>query len=132
MRVAKTSANRSALLAAMAKLLLAAPAWASQPKKSPVKVFILAGQSNMDGQGVISGPQKGTLETLVKDPVSRAAVYKHLVDKDGKWVVRDDVWCVFGDNKGKLTVGGFVRREASAPNWGSAGWSATISTTRCS
>ena len=91
----------------MAALLLAVPAWASQPKKSPVKVFILAGQSNMDGQGVISGPQKGTLETLVKDPVS-APRYKHLVDKDGKWVVRDDVWCVFGDNKGKLTVGGFA------------------------
>ena len=88
--------------------IVARRAGVGQPaRESPVKVFILAGQSNMDGQGVISGPQKGTLETLVKDPVS-APRYKHLVDKDGKWVVRDDVWCVFGDNKGKLTVGGFA------------------------
>ena len=44
--------------------------------KSPLKVFILAGQSNMEGQGVIKmNPQrnggKGSLEYMVKDPNRR-------------------------------------------------------------
>jgi len=89
---------------------------AGQAGKSPVKVFILAGQSNMEGQGFISGKGKGTLETLVKDPES-APRYKHLVDKDGKWVVRDDVWASYG-NKGKLTVGGFAGSDAIGPELG--------------
>jgi len=115
----KKSVCRSALTAALAALLLAVPAWAGQPKKGPVKVFILAGQSNMEGQGAIDGTQKGTLETLVKDPAS-AARYIHLVAKDGKWVVRDDVWCSYG-NKGKLTVGGFAGAGAIGPELG-FGW----------
>lgn len=36
--------------------------------------------------GVLEGLKPGTLETLVKDPAS-APRHKHLVDKDGKWVV---------------------------------------------
>jgi hypothetical protein len=43
---------------------------AKQGGKSPLKIFLLAGQSNMEGQGFISGAQKGTLETLAKDPAS--------------------------------------------------------------
>lgn len=39
--------HRNTLLAAMAMLMLAGPTWGGQPGKSPVKVFILAGQSNM-------------------------------------------------------------------------------------
>jgi alpha-galactosidase len=78
-----------------------------QVGKSPVKVFILAGQSNMEGHGTIKGPQKGTLETFLKDPAS-ADRYKHLVGKDGKWIVRDDVWCVYWDDKGSLTPGRFA------------------------
>ena len=39
-------------------------------KRLPVKVFILAGQSNMEGHGLIKGrpDQKGTLEELVNNP----------------------------------------------------------------
>ncbi len=86
------------------------------------KVFILAGQSNMEGHGVIKGRpgQKGTLETLAKDPAS-AARYKHLLDKDGKWVVREDVWIRWYDNKGKLAVGGFAGRGSIGPELG-FGW----------
>ncbi len=90
-----------------------------QAGKSPVKVFVLAGQSNMEGQGFISGTQKGTLETVVKDPAS-APRFKHLVDMDGKWVKRDDVWCSYG-NKGALTVGGFAAGGAIGPELG-FGW----------
>ena len=63
---------------------------ASEPPK-PVKVFILAGQSNMEGQGIIAADPnrnggKGSLEYLVREP-STAARFAHLVGKDGKWVV---------------------------------------------
>jgi hypothetical protein len=37
----------------MAILILAGPVWAGHAKKGPLKVFILAGQSNMEGQGVV-------------------------------------------------------------------------------
>lgn len=75
----------------------------------PVKVFVLAGQSNMQGTGFVNaGPKrnggKGSLEYLVKDPAT-AGKFKHLVGKDGKWVARDDVWIHYFDRKGKLTVG---------------------------
>ncbi len=61
----------------------------------PVKMFILAGQSNMAGTGFVKADPKrnggkGSLEYLVKDPAT-ANKFKHLIGKDGKWVVRDDV-----------------------------------------
>lgn len=72
MRFEERFVNRIALLAARTTLILACPVWAAQPGKSPVKVFILAGQSNVEGHGVIKGKpgQKGTLETLSQDPAS--------------------------------------------------------------
>jgi len=101
-------------------LLAPAQAWAGQAGKSPVKVFILAGQSNMEGQGIINGDKKGTLESLLKDPAS-AARYKHLADKDGKWIVRDDVWITYGSKKGSLTVGGYAAKGCIGPELG-FGW----------
>ena len=94
------------------------PPPAPQAGKGPIKVFLLAGQSNMEGQGAIDG-DKGTLQSLVKDPAT-AARYKHLVDKDGKWVVRNDVWCSYG-NKGALTAGGFAGAGCMGPELG-FGW----------
>ncbi|MBL7223216.1 MAG: sialate O-acetylesterase [Candidatus Brocadiae bacterium] len=89
---------------------------AGQVGKGPLKVFILAGQSNMEGHGVIKGRpgQKGTLETLAKDTAS-AARYKHLVDKDGKWVVRGDVWISYYNTKAKLAIGNSAARNSIGP-----------------
>jgi alpha-galactosidase len=95
------------------------PSNSLQGGKSPIKVFILAGQSNMEGQGKIEGDKPGTMETLVKNPAS-AARYKLLVDKAGKWIVRDDVWCVF-TNRGGLTVGGYASKGSIGPELG-FGW----------
>jgi hypothetical protein len=63
----------------------------------PLKVFILAGQSNMEGQAVadLDGENyndgRGTLNALLRD-TDKAPLVKHLVGPDGKWSVRDDVW----------------------------------------
>jgi len=85
------------------------PALAEPPAKEPVKVFILAGQSNMEGAGAIRGnlernQGKGGLEYLVKDPKT-ADRFAHLVDENGDWVERDDVWIWYLGRKGPLSVG---------------------------
>ena len=91
--------------------------------QAKLRIFILAGQSNMEGHGVIKGGpgQKGTLETLVKNPAS-AKRYKHLVDKDGNWIVRDDVWLSYYGTKCPLTIGKSAARNAIGPEIG-FGWS---------
>ncbi|MCY3019436.1 MAG: hypothetical protein NTW87_10480 [Planctomycetota bacterium] len=62
--------GRYAFIATAIGLMTLAPAWGAQAGKSPLKGFVLAGQSNMEGQGIISGEKKGTLESLLKDPAS--------------------------------------------------------------
>ncbi|MFC1806513.1 sialate O-acetylesterase [Planctomycetota bacterium] len=116
MRVEKRSVNRRALLAGLAVLILCGTACVGQAGNGQVKVFILAGQSNMEGHGVIKGRpgQKGTLETLSQDPAS-AARYKHLLDKDGNWVVRDDVWISYYTTKAKLAIGNSAAKNAIGP-----------------
>jgi hypothetical protein len=91
----------AAALAALAYPVMAQQADPTKPTKqagkSPVKVFILAGQSNMEGQGVVDlegkdyNGARGTLNTVMKDP-AKAALYKHLKDDKGQWTVREDVW----------------------------------------
>ena len=82
---------------------------------APIKVFILAGQSNMEGQGVVSMDHpkyynggKGNLEWSMQHSES-AALMKHLKDKDGNWIVRKDVRISFKsrdkERKGNLTIG---------------------------
>ena len=82
---------------------------------APLKVFILAGQSNMEGQGVVSmdgekdyNGGKGNLVWSMKNSKS-AEKMKCLKNEKGEWVVRDDVQISFkvGDKvrKGGLTVG---------------------------
>lgn len=87
--------------------------WNIQPRqagKSPVKVFILAGQSNMEGQAVVDlagkdyNQGKGTLAALLGDP-AKSATFRHLQNADGKWAVRDDVWVRYKRERGPLLAG---------------------------
>ena len=86
---------------------------AEEPDKTILKVFILAGQSNMVGKGTVVTTQDhidkngglGTLEYLVNDP-SAKPTYDHLVNQDGAWVVRDDVWVADLEKSGPLSVEG--------------------------
>jgi len=110
-------------LTLLALALLLTDAGMAQPLQAgPLKVFVLAGQSNMEGQGAIaSNPDrnggKGSLEYLVKAPTT-APRFKHLLDKNGKWVVRDDVWICYFDRKGNLTVGYGAREDRIGPELG--------------
>jgi hypothetical protein len=82
---------------------------AADPPK-PVKVFILAGQSNMEGQAVadLKGKDyndgKGTLAALLADP-AKAPLVRHLRAENGAWAVRDDVWVRYRREKQPLLAG---------------------------
>ena len=70
----------------------------------PVKVFILAGQSNMEGHGHIR-----SLNRLGDDP-KYGYLLKLLKNADGSWAIRDDVTISYRaeqrkEQKGPLTVG---------------------------
>ena len=91
----------------------------------PVRVFILAGQSNMEGHGFVPADPKrnggkGSLEFVVKDPAT-AKKFTTLVDAAGKWRTRDDVWISYLDRKGPLTVGYGARPDMIGPELG-FGW----------
>src|SRR5947209_4260227 len=76
----------------------------------PVKVFILAGQSNMEGPAVVDldgkdyNGGKGTLKQLLDDP-AKAALVKHLRDSKGGWTARDNVWVRYQPENGPVKAG---------------------------
>lgn len=82
---------------------------AAEPAKK-LKVFILAGQSNMEGQAVVDltgrnyNEGKGTLVEVMARP-GNAERFAHLKDKDGKWAVRSDVWVRYQREKQPLLAG---------------------------
>jgi len=86
-----------ALVVSIAALLATAATRAAEEAK-PVKVFILAGQSNMEGHAANSLMDHQATDPKTKD------LFAHLRDGD-KWAVRDDVFVKFLGRKGPLTVG---------------------------
>ncbi|MCF7974605.1 MAG: hypothetical protein K9N55_12370 [Phycisphaerae bacterium] len=105
----KHSINPRAVLVYLVLMgvLLACPlaVLGQQPGKSPVKVFILAGQSNMQGQGAVNG-NKGTLQSLVANDTE--GLYAYLGDKEGHWTVRDDVWITYERDASNIRFGGLA------------------------
>lgn len=85
------------LLAAALTLAPQATLSAADPPKQ-VRVFVLAGQSNMEGKA-----PNTLLDHQATDAKTRD-LFVHL-RKDDKWAVRDDVFIKFLDRKGPLTVG---------------------------
>jgi len=65
----------------------------------PIQVFILAGQSNMEGKARMRVMEYQAFKGENKER------YKKFTDGSGKWKTRDDVWIKFLDRHGKLTVG---------------------------
>jgi Carbohydrate esterase, sialic acid-specific acetylesterase len=116
--------NLRILLPLTALLLLPGGATLSafEDEPQPLKVFILAGQSNMVGAGVVqSKPERnegrGSLEYLVKSAATKQR-YAHLVDEQGAWIERGDVWISFLERKGRLSVGYGASEESIGPELG--------------
>ena len=119
-----------ALVAATVICTVQAPA-AEQPiskpgdKKKPVKVFILAGQSNMEGHAEIR-----TFDYIGKDPLT-APILKEMRNSDGTPRVCDNVWMSYltgpydgsanGEGLGKLTAGFGARGNQPTKNGGKIG-----------
>jgi hypothetical protein len=91
-------------------LLLGNLAARAADENKPLKVFILAGQSNMEGQAVVDldgknyNDGKGTLKFLFNDPEKQKMV-KHLKDDSNGWKVRNDVWVRYQREKSPLLAG---------------------------
>jgi hypothetical protein len=81
-----------------------------EEKTLPWKVFILAGQSNMEGQAVtdLEGKDynggRGTLKFLLRDPALSSKL-KHLVDGTGNLARREDVWVRYQAENAPLRKG---------------------------
>lgn len=92
----------TALLTAMIALCWCGTAQA----QDPVKVYILAGQSNMEGKGTIEGAT--TMGTLRYNVINDAANFGHLVDGSNNWITRTDTHIYSttdGGESGGLSVG---------------------------
>jgi len=92
---------------------------ASATEKKPLRVFILAGQSNMEGHGFVAAdPQRnggrGSLEFLLKNPATAPRFAKYAA-ADGQWRKRDDVWISYLQRHGPLTVGYGALPEPTRP-----------------
>ena len=100
--------NPTAILALALLCPLSPISFADEPNK----VFILAGQSDMEGQGLVDHDYNGGKGNLVWSMVNSKSADKmrKLKNEKGEWVVRDDVQISFkvgGDKilKGGLSVG---------------------------
>ena len=70
----------------------------AQEVTKPVRIFILAGQSNMEGKA------PNALLDYQATNANTKKLFAHL-RKDDQWIVRDDVFIKFLERKGPLTVG---------------------------
>ncbi len=86
------------LLSVAIASLLSLAAVCSADEAKTVKVFVLAGQSNMEGKA----PNE-LLDHQAADPKTKD-LFAHL-RKDDKWIVRDDVFIKYLDRHGPLTIG---------------------------
>ena len=91
----RSSMNRFFLL----PIILTSMISISAAEIKPVKVFILAGQSNMEGKGKIDP----LLNHQIKDKETKD-FFAHF-HKNGEYIMRDDVWINYLDRHGELTVG---------------------------
>ena len=73
----------SALITLITAAVFARDANPGESASRPVKVFILAGQSNMEGKAKVA-----LLEHQLAQPETREQ-FRHLKD-DGKWIERDE------------------------------------------
>jgi len=80
---------------------------AAAAQQRPVKVFVLAGQSNMEGK---AQDELWERQAVAAETKEFFAPFRRNGNKN--WVARDDVWIKFFDRRGPLTLGyGSPRRS---------------------
>lgn len=94
---------------------------ADQTGNGKLKVFILAGQSNMQGHGVITADNrrnggKGSLEYIARNEKTKKRL-AHTIDDDGKWIVRDDVFIWYFERRGGLSAGYGASEDRIGPEF---------------
>ena len=89
-------------LSGLATTALVATALINAPvaQNAPVKVIVLAGQSNMEGKA-----QNKLWEHQATNEKTRAFFATFRDDDNKDWIQRDDVWIKFFSRKGPLTLG---------------------------
>ena len=95
-------------------LFLAAPISAQEKDAvapPTIKVFLLAGQSNMEGHAVADldhaehyNGGRGTLHAVLEDETV-AKTYGHWLDREGDWTIRDDVFVSYRPERGPMKAG---------------------------
>ena len=94
-------------------LALCIPVQAEKKADQPVRIYVLVGQSNMQGKGAIEGEGSNSLRyTVQNDPEGE---YQFLVEKDGSWRERKDVWIQYDSGPGNIRSGGLK------PGYGGSG-----------
>ncbi|MEE2825463.1 MAG: sialate O-acetylesterase [Planctomycetota bacterium] len=106
-----TNCSLRGILTALIGCLLVFPATAQTPKK-PLKVYILAGQSNMEGHAKLS-----SFDHIAMDPKT-APLLAAMRDANGQPTICDDVWISYytgagegGEGHGNLTAGYGARSD---------------------
>ena len=56
----------------------------------PVRIYLLVGQSNMQGKGAVEGEEANSLQYAVKNDPKKE--FQFVVNEDGTWKERSDVW----------------------------------------
>lgn len=97
-------------------------AFISQTSAQSLKVFILAGQSNMEGHGMVyNASTNGTLEHFLDNDATNE--FENLRETNGDFVEREDVWIRFNRNSdelltGNLNIGYGAFEEYLGPEYG--------------
>ncbi len=110
---------RSGGLIVLSMVFVMIPGFFSRAEARPLQVFILAGQSNMQGHVNVS-----TFPSMADDPKT-APILKEMLDADGKPRVLKNVWissigCAGDDTteqKGNLTVGYGSSKDEIGPEY---------------
>lgn len=104
-------------------ILLWCSLFANSIAQAKLKVFVLAGQSNMQGTRQLEMKEnsrnggQGTLANLVKNEKT-ANKYAHLLNKKGEWITRQDGWIRYDDRRDGLRPGFGYRNMSIGPELG--------------
>jgi Carbohydrate esterase, sialic acid-specific acetylesterase len=103
MKEGKNIMKKRNVLALLLTSILCHQVNAEMSNNLPVKIYVMVGQSNMQGKGAVEGDKPGALRYLVTHDPNKE--YQFLVKEDGSWRERPDVWIHYDNRYGQLKPG---------------------------